>query len=178
MAIENVGANGALAGVKKGKEGFARFTFPANHMGLAAFTGQPMRAYIQDWSIDAAFNYGDVTPMGEADKVEQFDTVEVSGSANLNFRTGSAPLLGFVSTFSNVIDKGTAPAEDVTVVATPEVAISVQLFVDKKHYWEGSINLKSVNSKGSAGNTTTFGVNWTFDGRPNYVRLPAEVSEL
>jgi hypothetical protein len=56
-----------------------------------------------------------------------------------------------------VIDKGVAPAEDVVVNANPEVVISVQLFVDKKHYWEGNIKIQSANTKGSAGGTTTFG---------------------
>jgi len=177
MAIETVAENGSLTGVKKGKEGFARFTFPANHMGLAAFTGQPMRAYIQDWSIDSSFKYLDVTPMGVDDPVEIPDGVEVSGSANFNFRVGSAPLLGFVNAFSDVIDKGVLPAEDVVVAANPEVAISVQLFVDTQHYWEGAIHLQSANSKGSVGSTTTFGVAWKFVGKPSYVRLPAPLVE-
>lgn len=174
-AVETVAANGSLTGVKKGKEGFARFKFPANHMGIAAFTGTEMEAYVQDWSLDGAFSYSDVTPMGEVDKVNVLDDVESSGSANFNFRTGSAPLLGFVSTFSKVIDHGVLPANDVEIAATPEVEISVQLFVDAKHYWDGVIQLQSVNAKGSVGSTTTFGVNWKFVGKPTYHRLPTAV---
>jgi len=177
MAVETVAANGSLTGVKKGKEGFARFKFPSNHMGLAAFDGSAMRAYIQDWSIDSSFKYLDVTPMGEDDPVEVPDGVEVSGSANMNFRTGSAPLLGFVNTFSNVIDKGELPANDVEVAANPEAEITVELFVDDKHYWQGQIHLQSANSKGSAGSTTTFGVSWKFVGKPTYIRLPAALVE-
>lgn len=177
MSVETVAANGSLAGVKKGKEGFARFKFPANHMGLSAFTGTPMRAYIQDWNIDAAINYDDDTPMGEIDKVYVFKDKEVSGSSNFNFRIGSAPLLAFNNVFANIIDKGVAPENDVVVDANPEVAISVQLFVDKKHYWEGSIQIQSATMKGSVGGTTTYGVNWKFVGTPDYVRLPADIVE-
>lgn len=176
MAVETVAANGSLTGVKKGKEGLARFIFPANFMGLAAFTGQPMRAYIQDWSLDATLNYQDGTPLGEEDKVEVYDTKESSGSANFNFRTGSAPLLGFINVFSDVIDKGVAPAEDVVVASNPEAAISVQLFVDKKHYWEGAIQIQSANTKGASGSLTTFGVNWKFSSL-RYVRLPEALVE-
>jgi hypothetical protein len=178
MALETVAANGSLTGVKKGKEGFARFKFPSGILGLAAvFTGEYQKAYIQDWSIDASLSYDDDTPMGEENKVLVFKEKEVSGSANFNFRVGSAPLLAFNNVFADVIDKAAAPANDVTTPANPEVEISVQLFIDSKHYYEGAIKIQSIGSKGSAGGSTTYSVSWKFDGAVSYVRLPSALVE-
>jgi hypothetical protein len=72
MAVETVAANGALTGVKKGKR-ICQVYVPDKFHGAACIHRPPMRAYIQDWSLDASLNYQDVTPMGVEDKVEIFD---------------------------------------------------------------------------------------------------------
>jgi hypothetical protein len=176
MAIETVGANGQ--NIKRGKEGFVRFGFPANHLGNPAFTGELLRAYVQDWNLQNQFKNVDATPLGYGDGEWYIpDGVSQNGSCKFNFRVDSLALLGFISTYASIIDHGATPAEDVVSAPDSSIAITMQCFVDKKHYWELSIVLESISTGAAVGQTVSYDVSFKVNGGLQWHRLPEDLVE-
>jgi hypothetical protein len=175
MSIETIGPNGQ--NIKRGKEGFVRFAFPANHLGNTAFTGLPLRAYVQDWNLQNQFKNVDATPLGYDGEWHIPDGTAQNGSCKFNFRTDSLALLGFTSTFAAIIDHGATPAEDVRTEADASIEIKMQAFVDKKHYWEFIIVLESVSTGSTVGQTVSYDVSFKINGGLEWHRLPDDLVE-
>ena len=175
MALETVGANGTK--VKKGKDGFVRFGFPSNLMGNAAFTGSPLRAYVQDWTLSPSMKNLDITPLGYDGEMQVPDGVSYSGSAKFNFRTDSAALLGFTHVFADILDHGATEPANVLTPFDQETVITGQFFVDKRHYFEATLTLEGASIGGSVGQITSYSVNFKVNGRLTYHRLQADIVE-
>jgi hypothetical protein len=105
--------------------------------------------------------------MGVDDPVEVPDGIEVSGSANMNFRTGSAPCW-VSSNFLSTSSTGRTPGERRGSGGESEVEITVELFVDAKHYWQGQIHIQSATLRALPKHTTfaSPGSSWQTDLHP------------